>query len=102
MKTSVKSSHEHMWKAVHKELVELSADKHNRDMPEINLLCAVIVQAGIDHDNAYLGNFIFNGHCRLLNVHAKFVMSLIKRAWRIERSGVLWEYTPPLLEDDGE
>ena len=100
MKTSAKSSHEHMWKELHRELVGLSSDRYMIDLPEIKLLCAVVVQAGIDHDEEYLSRGIFENHCRLLNIHVKFVLSLIKRAWRIEKSGVVWEFTPPLLEDD--
>lgn len=99
MKSTLKSSHEHMWKELHRELVDLSAEKHIQDMPEIKMMCAIIVQAGIDHDETYFIGKQFYYHCYLLKLHQNFVLSLFKRAWRIEKSGVLWEFTPPLLED---
>ncbi len=59
-----------------------------------------MVQAGIDHAEDYFESQKFIGHCNLLRLHAKFVLSLFKRCWRIEKSGVVWEFTPPLPEDD--
>lgn len=89
-----------MWKELQKEIVDFSTEKHAALMPEISLIAALIVQAGVDHDEDYFIRKQFYYHCYLLKMHQKFVLSLIKRAWRIEKSGVVWEYTPPLIEDD--
>ncbi len=102
MKTSSKSSHKHMWEALENELVEFSSDNHNDNLPEIRLLCAVIALAAKEHDDMYLNSEVFLTHCYHLKLHYKFVMSLFKRAWRIEKSGVVWEYTQPLIENDDD
>ena len=99
MKTLAQRSHELMFKELENTLVDLSSDRHNRDMPEINLMCAVLVQAGIEHDLPYFAHDNFEKHCYLLKLHKKFVLSLFKRCWRIEQSGVVWEATPTLEED---
>ena len=88
-----------MFKELETTLVDLSSDRHNRDMPEINLLCAVITQAGVDHDDDYFSNDNFEQHCYLLKLHKKFVLSLFKRCWRIQSLDGVWEATLPLEED---
>ncbi len=100
MKSSVKSSYDHMWKELESSLVEFSADNHNEHLPEIKLLCAVVTLAGRDHDDEYFAGDMFIQHCYHLKLHKVFVMSLFKRAWRVEKSGVLWEYTQPLDESN--
>ncbi len=100
MKSIVKSSYAHMWKELEIKLVDMAADRHMEHLPESKLLCAILVGAAIDHDEEYLNGPVFIDHCYWLKLHTNFVLSLFKRAWRIEKSGVVWEYTPPLVEDD--
>ena len=89
-----------MWKAIESELVEFSADQHNEHLPEIKLVCAIMTMGAREHDDKYFEEQRFIDHCYYLKLHSKFVLSLFKRAWRVEKSGVLWEYTNPMKEDD--
>lgn len=100
MKTLAQKSYELMFKELESTLVDLSSDRHNRDMPEINLLCAIMVEAGVEHDLPYFAQDNFEQHCYLLKLHKKFVLSLFKRCWRIEQSGGIWEATAPINEED--
>ncbi len=100
MKTSLQSSYDKMWKALHMELIRLAEEHHGHDaMGEVRFLTAYLIKAGTDHYTEYFVSDLFNKHCNCLGLHKKFVLSLFKRAWRIEKSGVVWEYTQPLDEN---
>lgn len=93
------NNYEKMWHAIQSEIVDIASDRYSEDMPEINLIAAVLIQAGKDHDYAYFKSFKFEHHCFLLNINKDYAIIFVKRAWELEKSGVEWVETMPLDEE---
>jgi hypothetical protein len=100
MKTLARKSYDRMWYKVRLDLINISSDNFALDMPEINLMVAVLVQAGEDRDYDYILSQGFEDLCYNVKLHKQFVKNTFKRAWRIENSGEVWEPTPELIEED--
>jgi hypothetical protein len=97
---SATKSYEKMWHKIEFDLLSIAADRYSADLPELALLCAIIIQAGRDKDEEYFTTESFYSHAKFLRISPIFIAILIKKAWNMQLSGQIWVQTPMLLEDD--
>ena len=98
MKLSQKQSIEHLYRHLAECLSKIAADKYLVDMPEIDLLVAVILQAARDRDEEYFAGRVFIRHCELLQIKSYIVCALIYKTWKYEDQNIVW--TMPVSEED--
>jgi hypothetical protein len=96
---NIKQSHEKMWKFIQEQLSELSKDKYCEDINEIDLLCAIIVQAGMDQDKDFIKSDQFSTYCYALRLDERHIRALILKAWEIQAANELWNPLPQVSED---
>ena len=100
MKSDVAKSYEKMWHKIHDELLLISSDRYNTELPELNLLVAIIIQAAKDKDLNYFKTELFYNHAQFLKISPIFIAILVKRAWNLQESGEIWVETECLMEDE--
>ncbi len=102
MKSLAKQSYDLLWVQLRDNLIDISADRHLQDMPEIDLLVAVIIQAAKDHDELYFTSRCYEEHCYLLKINPLYAILFIKKAWEFEKSGLVWHPTKATIDEEWE
>lgn len=65
-------------------LVSISSSRFNEDIPEIRLIVAVIIQAGLDHDDDYFSSTTFKSHCIAIRLQEQTIRKLVYKIWSEE------------------
>lgn len=89
-----------MWHELEANIYELASDRYNEDLPELKLFAAVVIQAAKEGDSFYFKSDEFTLHSRLLRLSESFLRKTVKKGQNIESSGIIWNITQPLEEDD--
>ncbi len=100
MRTAEAKSYIKMWHEIEENMYNMSSDKYSADLPELRLFSAVIIQAAKERDEEYFDSEEFERHAHLLRLSAAFLRRTVRKGWNIEKSGKIWEITPPVEEDD--
>ncbi len=87
------NNYKQMWSQIEAELLLISSDAYNEDLPHLKLFIAIIIEAGKDKDIEYFTNGEFKKHVYFLRLNEKFVLGVIAKAWKLIKSNKSWVYT---------
>lgn len=68
-------------KGLAKMLLEISSDKLGKEVPEIRLVLAIIVDAAIKRDEEYVASKDFDHACKTIYLSPWHIRRLIVRTW---------------------
>lgn len=80
----------------------LSEQKYEDNIPNMNLIIAVIISAGRDQDLSYLGTDEFLYHCYLVGLNADNVAYMMEQTWRHINNNMAVQQEGVIYEDEGD